>query len=377
MQGFRERETDDETTPSDPRCRWPCSPPAVVARLAAGAATGVSPARGFVPRQVVVKFEGQRRGQHRRAAGRGRRARAAAALRQQPGRRLRGAQLHRHGLGDSRCSKPGSPTTPAPLVEAPRARPAAGSRKQWNFLPWEGTGTRVAARLRPAASTRSAPGKTWQRPAGPGPKAITVAVLDTGIAYRDYGSRFRRSPDFAAGQFAKGYDFVDHDRLPLDENGHGTHVAGTIAEKTNNGIGLTGLAYRAKLMPVRVLDRHGRGRGRRHRPGHPLRRRPRRRRDQHELQLRLRQEGAGRRRGAAPRLRRGVVTVASVGNLGSEACVSPPATGPRVIGVGGTTEGGCLGNYSLLPGKGVDVLAPGGGVPISGCPSVSIGRSTR
>ena len=47
---------------------------------------------------------------------------------------------------------------------------------------------------------------------------------------------------------------------PLDRNGHGTHVAGTIAEKTNNGIGLTGIAYRAKLMPVRVLDRLGRGR---------------------------------------------------------------------------------------------------------------------
>ena len=44
---------------------------------------------------------------------------------------------------------------------------------------------------------------------------------------------------------------------------------------------------------------------------------------------------------------RGVVTVASAGNLGSENCVSAPATGPRVIGVGGTTEGGCLGDYSL------------------------------
>jgi serine protease len=41
-----------------------------------------------------------------------------------------------------------------------------------------------------------------------------------------------------------------------------------------------------------------------------------------------------------------------------------------VIGVGGTTEGGCLGDYSLS-GKGVDLLAPGGGVPVSGCPSVS------
>jgi subtilisin family serine protease len=42
-----------------------------------------------------------------------------------------------------------------------------------------------------------------------------------------------------------------------------------------------------------------------------------------------------------------------------------------VIGVGGTTEGGCLGGYSLLPGAGVDLLAPGGGPPAPGCPSVS------
>ena len=66
----------------------------------------------------------------------------------------------------------------------------------------------------------------------------------------------------------------------------------------------------------------------------------------------------------------GVVTVASVGNLGSETCVAEPATGPRVIGVGGTTEGGCLGNYSLA-GPGVDLVAPGGGEPIPGCASVS------
>jgi hypothetical protein len=69
--------------------------------------------------------------------------------------------------------------------------------------------------------------------------------------------------------------------------------------------------------------------------------------------------------------RMGVVTVASIGNLGSETCISPPATGPRTIGVGGTTEGGCLGAYSLLPGKGLDVLAPGGGTPEVSCPSVS------
>ena len=66
----------------------------------------------------------------------------------------------------------------------------------------------------------------------------------------------------------------------------------------------------------------------------------------------------------------GVVTVASVGNLGSEACVSAPATAPHTIGVGGSTEGGCIGDYSLA-GEGVDVLAPGGGEPSPDCLSVS------
>ncbi|HSK41077.1 MAG TPA: S8 family serine peptidase, partial [Arenibaculum sp.] len=67
---------------------------------------------------------------------------------------------------------------------------------------------------------------------------------------------------------------------------------------------------------------------------------------------------------------KGVVVVASAGNLGAETCVSPPATGPRVIGVGGSTEGGCLGNYSLA-GKDIDLLAPGGGTPAAGCASIS------
>ena len=58
--------------------------------------------------------------------------------------------------------------------------------------------------------------------------------------------------------------------------------------------------------------------------------------------------------------RRGIVLVASVGNEGSETCVSPPATEPHVIGVGGTTEGACLGWYSLTGDK-VDLVAPGGG----------------
>ncbi|HEY5815593.1 MAG TPA: S8 family serine peptidase [Solirubrobacterales bacterium] len=258
---------------------------------------------------------------------------------------------------------------PGPL-STPPGPPGGWVSLQWNFLPWEGTGT---AALPVSAGGINAVG-AWQNLIAAGRRGAygtVVAVLDTGIAYRDYGSRFRRSPDFGPGQFVPGYDFVEGDRLPLDENGHGTHIAGTIAEKTDNGIGLVGLAYRAKLMPVRVLDRHGAGeaddiaQGIRFAVAHGA--------DVINMSFNF---GCGKKvPGIDEELRRayqrGVVTVASIGNLGSEACVSPPATGPGTIGVGGSTEGGCLGSYSLLPGKGVDVLAPGGGAPVPGCPSVS------
>jgi len=92
----------------------------------------------------------------------------------------------------------------------------------------------------------------------PGGSGVIVAVLDTGVAYADHG-RFRRSPDFRAGEFVKGYDFVAHSPYPEDRNGHGTQVAGTIAEATNNRVGVTGLAYGVRLMPVRVLDSQGDG----------------------------------------------------------------------------------------------------------------------
>jgi serine protease len=149
-------------------------------------------------------------------------------------------------------------------------------------------------------------------------------------------------------------------------------VAGTIAEKTNNGIGLTGLAYRAKLMPVRVLDRLGRGRaddiaaGIRFAADHGA--------DVVNMSFNF---GCGKKVPSVAQAiryatRRGVVMVASVGNVGSESCVSPPATIPGVIGVGGTTQGGCLGDYSL-PGKDVDLVAPGGGEPTASCTSVLSG----
>jgi len=337
------------------------------ASVPAGAATGISPAREFAPRQLVVKFEGQRRG---RAVGLPPRVnvrRAAAVLRRNP--RVAYAAPNYIATASVAPQPPiALPNDPGPLVEA-SVSPGGWVAKQWNFLPWEGTATPV---LPTSLGGIDAVG-AWANLIAArraGARGIKIAVLDTGIAYRNKGQRFRRSPDFSTGQFTRGYDFVDRDHLPLDENGHGTHVAGTIAEKTNNGIALTGLAYRAKLIPVRVLNKYGSGRasdiarGIRYAVGGGA--------DVINMSFNF---SCGKRVPSVDEelryaYRKGVVAVASIGNLGSEACVSPPATGPRVIGVGGTTEGGCLGGYSLT-GKRIDIVAPGGGTPVQDCPSIS------
>jgi len=339
---------------------------------ASAASTGVSPARAvrdFVPRQVVLKLKGERTARVLELpVGIGVR-KAAAALRSSPSVAYAAPNHIATASVSPLMTSAGLPDDPGPIEGVP-GQPGGWVSLQWNLLPWSGPAT-------PALPT--SPGGidavgAWRNLAASGRRGgrgSVVAVLDTGVAYRSMGTRFRRSPDFVPRQFVAGYDFVGGDRLPLDENGHGTHVAGTIAEKTDNGIGLVGVAYGAKLMPVRVLDRHGAGqaddiaRGIRFAVANGA--------DVINMSFNF---GCGKRvPGINEELRRayrrGVVTVASIGNLGAETCVSPPATGPRVIGVGGTTEGGCLGSYSLT-GEEIDVVAPGGGTPVPGCPSVSL-----
>jgi serine protease len=334
----------------------------------AQARTGVADAHGFAPREVVVKFVGERRGRALRLPRGAGVLATARGLRHNP----RVAYAEPDYVATASAVEPFAlPDDPGTLGGASEAAAGVGdwSFKQWNFLPWEGI---------PTPRLPTSPGgidvvDAWRNldeVGEPGGEGVTVAVLDTGIAYRSEPPRFQRSPDFTAGQFAKGYDFVADDRVPLDENGHGTHVAGTIAEKTDNGIGLTGIAYRAKLMPVRVLDRHGRGdateiaKGIRFAVAH------------HAQVINMSFNfGCGKKvpvvdEALREAFARGVVAVASAGNLGSETCVSEPATGPRVIAVGGTTEGGCLGSYSLA-GTAIDLVAPGGGAPAPGCASVS------
>ncbi|HEX2061841.1 MAG TPA: S8 family serine peptidase, partial [Thermoanaerobaculia bacterium] len=79
-------------------------------------------------------------------------------------------------------------------------------------------------------------------------EGIRVAVIDTGIDYNH--------PALAARYLAGGIDFVDGDDDPMDEHGHGTHVAGIVA---GDSADVQGVAPAARVMAYRVLDEYGRG----------------------------------------------------------------------------------------------------------------------
>ncbi len=87
---------------------------------------------------------------------------------------------------------------------------------------------------------------------------LIVAVLDTGIAYEDYRG-FWQAPDLAQTRFVPGYDFVNDDTHANDDQGHGTHITGTIAQSTNNEEGVAGIAFGCSIMPVKVLADDGIG----------------------------------------------------------------------------------------------------------------------
>lgn len=241
------------------------------------------------------------------------------------------------------------PVLPVPDDPGRVTTPGGWRELQWNFLASD-----YGIDVEPA----------WARVAGagrPGARGVVVAVLDTGVAYANHG-KFRRSPDLVGTTFARGYDFVDDDPYPDDHNGHGTHVASTIAERTNNGVALTGIAYEATIMPVRVLDSRGEGdagviaKGVRFAA----------RRGAHVINLSLEFPGTVRRGDIRPLLRamqyahrKGAVMVSASGNEAGKV-VTYPARAPEVIAVGATTQHGCLSDFSN-EGRGLDLVAPGGG----------------
>lgn len=226
--------------------------------------------------------------------------------------------------------------------------PGGWQQDQWNFAGPYGV---------------DAPG-AWShlRAAGhPGGAGVVVAVVDSGLAYRNQPP-YQRSPDLDAAQVLPGHDFVDDDPYPDDQSGHGTHVASTIAEATDNGIGMTGLAYGVKLMPVRVLDNLDEGssqdiaRGIRWAAAHGA--------QVINVSIEFGEEVVAADvqdvvDAIAYAHRKGAVVVAAAGNTGAKRVVLP-ARARYAIAVGATTEHGCLSSYSD-EGSELDLVAPGGG----------------
>ena len=101
---------------------------------------------------------------------------------------------------------------------------------------------------------------------------IIVGVIDTGVDYRheDLAANIWRNTDEIVGNGRDddgngyiddwvGWDFANDDNAPLDDNGHGTHVAGIIGAVGDNGRGVAGVAWDVQIMPLKFMDRNGSG----------------------------------------------------------------------------------------------------------------------
>ena len=208
----------------------------------------------------------------------------------------------------------------------------------------------------------------WNISTGTG---VIVAVLDTGIAYENYSEKkrsgsdisYQQAPDLANTLFAAGYDFVNHDEHPNDDSvsGHGTHIAGTIAQNTRNYLGTAGVAFDAYLMPIKVLNRSGAGTYADIAEGIMWATEN----GAHVINL-----GFG---GTEPSIvleeaiaysyNRGVTLIAAAGNDGIGGVCYPAAYDDYVIAVGATRYDETLAYYSSH-GASLDLAAPGGDLKV-------------
>lgn len=186
--------------------------------------------------------------------------------------------------------------------------------------------------------------QAWNETQGEG---VTVAVIDTGVS---------QVPDLKLTEFVSGYDFVNNQEDASDDNGHGTHVAGTIAQSTNNGYGVAGIAYKAKIMPLKVLSGSGGG------TIADIAEAIKFAADNNAEIINMSLGGAGASNMMEEAIKyahaKGVTIVAAAGNEGRNAA-SYPARYPDVISVAATNPAGDKASYSNF-GAGVDLAAPGG-----------------
>jgi serine protease len=190
----------------------------------------------------------------------------------------------------------------------------------------------------------------WDLSTGAG---VTVAVLDTGIAY---------AAADGIGCIVDEMNIINGALPPADGDGHGTHVSGTIAQATNNGVGVAGLAYDACIMPVKVLNDSGSGSFADIADGVVYA-------VDNGAEVINMSLGINARYNVQtdpvmdPALdyayANGVTVVVSSGNDGSRKNVSYPAIHPTTIAVGATDYNDNVTRYSNK-GKGLDLVAPGG-----------------
>jgi serine protease len=174
----------------------------------------------------------------------------------------------------------------------------------------------------------------------------TIAVLDTGV---DAGH-----PELV-GRTVPGYNVINPGAAPVDDNGHGTFVSGVIAANTSNTDGIAGVAWNAKVQPVKVLNSDGEGTDENFIAGinwaasHGAR--------VINMSLGNRGDNPVLHDALTQAVAKGIVVVSAAGNTG-DGDAQYPAAYPEVLAVGATDDSAVLTSFSTH-GDWVDIAAPG------------------
>lgn len=180
--------------------------------------------------------------------------------------------------------------------------------------------------------------------------SITIAVVDTGVDLEH---------DDLADNLVEGTNLVNPGQLPDDDNGHGTGVAGVIAARGNNGLGVAGILWHAQIMPIKALD--AAGYGDEDKLGEGIMYAIRNGAKIVVLSVGLYRQSPYMSDIAEYAESKGVLLVAASGNdgqlLGTKAAIKYPAAYPTVLAVGGATADGKP-DGRANPGPEMDIVAP-------------------
>jgi subtilisin family serine protease len=335
--------------------------PALAGDLAGAAALAASAAPAAVPGRVVVGFAPDASAAERRAA-------RAAVDGDLVGSVLPGVQVLEVPEGTERAAAAAlardddttwaQPDVPVRALDAPDD-PLFPSQWAWaNTGQISGTAGADIKALEAWESTRGAD--------------TLVAVVDSGVTpeHPDAGARQVNAGEIAGNRRdddrngrvddVLGWDFVNADNDPLDDDGHGTAVAAVVNARRNNAVGMTGVAPRARVLPVKVLDQYGEGAASDVAAGMDYAAR----RGARIVNLSI---GGGRFTGYTSVLAAhpNVLFVVAAGNdsqdndlpgMASYPCAEPA---PNVLCVGASTPRDTLASFSGRGATTVDLLAPG------------------